>query len=102
MSLKEASRTDAIVQKSKPVIGVPAVPLIGAQGSLLRILPGEPGACRFADDKALRSSFGSGSSTVHGGGKRRLEITRRLNRRFVIIPKLLLNKINAASRLCAF
>ena len=43
-----------------------------------------------------------GSSTVHGGGKRRLEITRRLNRRFVIIPKLLLNKINAASRLCAF
>ena len=42
------------------------------------------------------------SSTVHGGGKRRLEITRRLNRRFVIILKLLLNKINAASRLCAF
>jgi hypothetical protein len=34
---------DRLVPKSKCVIGVLTVPLIGAQGSLVRILPGDPG-----------------------------------------------------------
>jgi hypothetical protein len=47
VSLKAASRTDAVVQKWKSVIGVPAVPLIGAQGSLVHTLPGEPDSAAF-------------------------------------------------------
>jgi hypothetical protein len=41
VSLKEGSRTDAVAQ-TKPVIGALGAPLIGAQGSLVHTLPGEP------------------------------------------------------------
>ena len=43
MSLKEASRIDAVVQKWKSVIGALGGPLIGTQGSLVHTLPGEAG-----------------------------------------------------------
>jgi hypothetical protein len=52
VSLKEASRIDAVVQKWKSVIGALGGPLIGAQGSLVHTLPGEPDlAASFHDDR---------------------------------------------------
>jgi len=52
VSLKEASRIDAVVQKWKSVIGALGGPLIGAQGSLVHTLPGEPGSSFYDDRKS--------------------------------------------------